>query len=148
MYGQPIPLPQNCVLLRPHWQYHVKQSGVQLSRQCTDGSKHSAPILHAIVDSYSACVNQPVQQLFFALSAILNHHLYGGDACDAYTHSPGTYFVPSFVSIDDQYAELYHDRYKNLPALNQRHVIPVQKVIQGHQEAGRMWETHINSILF
>ena len=73
MYGQPITLPQNCVLLRPHWQYHVKRSGIRRSRQCADGSKRSAPILHAIVDSYSACVNQPVQRLFFALSAILNH---------------------------------------------------------------------------
>ena len=140
MYGQPIPLPQNCVLLRPHWQYHVKRSGVRRSRQCADGSKRSAPILHAIVDSYSACVNQPVQRLFFALSAILNHRLYGGDACDAYAHSPGTYSVPTFVSIDDQYAEWYHDRYKNLPALNRRHVLPVQKAIQGHPEAGRMWK--------
>ena len=60
MYGQPIPLPQNCVLLRPHWQYHVKRCGVRRSRQCADGSKQSAPILHAIIDAYSACVNQPV----------------------------------------------------------------------------------------
>ena len=57
MYGQPIPLPQNCVLLHPHWQYHVKHCGVRQSRQCADGSKRSAPILYAIVDSYSTCVN-------------------------------------------------------------------------------------------
>ena len=148
MYGQPIPLPQNCVLLRPHWQYHVKRCGIRRSRQCADGPTRSAKILHAIVDSYSACVNQPVQLLFFALSAILNHRLYGGDACDVYTHSPGTYSVPTFVSIDDQYAEWYHDRYKNLPTLHRKHDLPFQKAIQGHPEAGRMWETHINSILF
>ena len=71
---------------------------------------------------------------------ILNQLLYGVDACDTYAHSPGTYYVPTFVSIDDQWAEWYHDRYKNLPTLNQRHVLPVQKAIQGHPEAGRMWE--------
>ena len=105
-------------------------------------------LLYAIVDSYSACVNQPVQRLFFALSAILNHRLYGVDVCDAYAHSLGTYSAPTFVSIDDQYAEWYHNRYKNLPVLDCKLVLPVQKAIQGHPEDGRMWETHINSILF
>ena len=48
MYGQPIPLPRNCVPLRRHQQYHVKRYGLRRSRQCADGSKQSAPILHVL----------------------------------------------------------------------------------------------------
>ena len=73
MYGQPILILRICVLLRPHWQYHVKRCRLCRSRQYADSSKRLAPILYAIVNSYSACVNQPAQRLFFALSAILNH---------------------------------------------------------------------------
>ena len=47
------------------------------------------------------------ERLFFALSAILNHRLFGGDACNAYAyaHSPAGMSAISytFVSIDDQF---------------------------------------------
>ena len=35
-----------------------------------------------------------------------------------------------------------------LPKFNCRHIIPIQKAIQDHPKAGRMWETHINFIRF
>jgi hypothetical protein len=43
------------------------------------------PILHILVDSYSSCVNQPVQRLFMAISALKNNLLFGGDAVMMHT---------------------------------------------------------------
>ena len=103
MYGDPQFLPPKSILLRPHWQYHIKRDGTRRSRQCADGLPKAAPILHALADSYSACVDQPVQRMFLAISALKNYRIYGGDATDAYAHSPADFARPTFVSIDDQY---------------------------------------------
>lgn len=43
-----------------------------------------------------------MQRLFFAIAAQLNFKSYGGDAKDAYAHSPGSH-VPTYMSIDDEY---------------------------------------------
>ena len=145
MYGKPTPRPPKSILLRPHWQYQVRKTGERRSRNCCDGSKRSAPLLHAIASTYSSCVEQPVQRLFFALTAILNYKLYAGDAKDAYAHSPPPE-VPTFVAIDGQYADWY--KWKFDEHLNPSHVLPVQHALQGHPESGRLWEEHINKILF
>ena len=91
MYGDPQFLPPKSILLRPHWQYHIKRDGTRRSRQCADGSPKAAPILHALADSYSACVDQPVQRMFLAISALKNYRIYGSDATDAYAHSPADF---------------------------------------------------------
>ena len=144
MYGPPVPRPPNAVVLRPHWQYHVKRDGTRRSRNCCDGSPRAAPLLHRLASTYSSCVEQPVQRLFFALSAALGYRVYGGDAVDAYAHSPAP-DVPTFVTIDDAFAEWYQHRFGVV--LDRSYVLPVQHALQGHPEAGRLWETHINGIL-
>lgn len=75
MFGPPIKLPRDGILLRPHWQYSVKCDGERRSRNCCDGSKRAAPLFHALARTYSSCMGQPVQRLFLALSATLNHKL-------------------------------------------------------------------------
>ena len=145
MYGTPQKLPPNSILLRPHWQYHVKRCGTRRSRQCADGSVCAEPALHALADTYAACVDQPVQRLFLALSDLLNHQIYGGDAWDAYAHSPADFKIPTFVSIDDQYYDWYESKYGT--KLDRTKVLPVQKAIQGHPESGRIWANYIDSIL-
>ena len=117
MYGKPQYLPPKSdddddnplVLLRPHWQYHVKRCGTRRSRQCVDGSKRSDPVLHALANSDASCVDQPVQRLFLAISALKNNRLYGGDARDAFTHAFNNFTQPTFCAIDAQYAEWYFD---------------------------------------
>ena len=42
------PLKENTVILRLHWQYHVKRDGQRRARQCFNGSKQAAPILYAL----------------------------------------------------------------------------------------------------
>ena len=106
MYGTPVNRPKGAIVLRPHWQYHVKRCGTRRARQCCDGSKRAAPMLHALASTYSSCVEHPIQRLFFGIAAARNLRVYGGDAKDAYAHSPGP-SIPTYVSIDGQYSDWY-----------------------------------------
>ena len=144
MYGPPVQRPRDSILLRLHWQYHVKRDGTRRSHNCCDGSPRAAPILHKMAATYSSCVAQPIQRLFFALAASQGYRVYGGDATDAFAHSPPP-DSPTFVAIDDAYAEWYEDKYKK--KLDRSLVLPVLHALQGHPESGRLWEEHINAIL-
>ena len=144
MYGKPCRLPKGGILLRPHWQYHIKRTGQRRARNCCDGSARAAPLLHQLASTYSSCVEQPVQRLFVALSALLDHKIYGGDAADAFAHSPGP-DVPTYVSIDDAYAEWYEERQKT--SLDRSLVLPVKRALQGHPESGKLFQRHIDKII-
>ena len=135
MYGEPIarPIDINTIILRPHWQYHIKYCGTRRARQCCNGSKQAAPILHALALAYSSCVEHPIQHLFFAISAQLNLKIYGGDAKDNFVHSPGP-VVPTYMSIDEVYAEWYEHKFGK--KLNRSMVLPVLRALQGHPESG------------
>ena len=58
MFGKYIlcPTKDNTVILRSHCQYHVKRDSQRYARQCCNGSKRAAPILHALAKTYSSCV--------------------------------------------------------------------------------------------
>ena len=146
MYGEPVPRPSDpkAIILRPHWQYKVKNNGTRRSRNFCDGSPRAAPALHGIASTYSSCVEQPFQRLFFALSAHRGHGVYGGDAMDAYAHSPPP-AVPTYVAIDEAYSDWYYAWYGI--RLDKSYVLPVLHALQGHPESGRLWEEHINMIL-
>jgi len=101
-------------------------------------------LLHDIASTYSSCVEQPVQQLFFALAVRENNRVYGGDAQDACAHSPPPE-TPTFVSIDDEHADWYGHRFKK--KLDRFLVLPVLHALQGHPESGKLWEKHITAIL-
>jgi len=144
MFGDPVPRPRDAVVLRMHWQYHIKRCGTRRARLCCDGSLRAAPMLHRLAQTYSSCVEQNIQRLFFALCVLLNYKAYGGDAADAFAHSPPPE-TPTFVAIDDAYFEWYLLRFG--VRLDRSLVLPVQHALQGHPESGRLWERHINSIL-
>ena len=60
-------------------------------------------LLHALVQTYSSCVEYPIQWLLYlAIRANLDLKIYGGDDKDAFAHSPLP-SVPTFVTIDEQY---------------------------------------------
>ena len=61
----------------------------------------------------------------------------------AYPQPPPS--VPTFVTIDDAYYEWYEETFQK--RLNRKMVLPVQHALQGHPEAGKLWEKHITSIL-
>jgi len=101
--------------------------------------------LHGIALAYSSRVEQPLQRLFFfALAARENYRVYGGNAQDAYAHSPPPE-TPTFVSIDDAYADWYEHRFKK--KLDRSLVLPVLHALQGHPESGKLWEKHTTAIL-
>ena len=76
--------------------------------------------------TYSSCVEHPIQRLLFALAAHLNLKVYGGDAKDAYGHSPRPE-TSTYVTIDDQYADWYKHKYGK--EINQRKVLPVLRAL-------------------
>ena len=110
MHGKPVARPEDAIVLRPHWQCQIKRDGARRSRNCCDGSPRSAPALKGAASTYSSCVEQPVQRMFFALAASMGHKACGGDTVDACAHSPPP-DNPTFVSIDDAYYEWYLKKY-------------------------------------
>ena len=106
MFGEPIDpnlIKGAKVVLRPHWQYSVKRYGVRRSRMCCNGSKKAAPQLHAVASTWSSCVELPVQRVFLGIAADLGLTIFGGDATDAYAHSPAP--NDTYLAIDDVYAD-------------------------------------------
>ena len=79
MFGDDMarPLEENAVILRLHWQYHVKRDGQQRARQCCNGPKRAAPILYALAKTYSSCVEHPIQRQFLALATEQTFLLFG-----------------------------------------------------------------------
>ena len=146
MFGKPTIVNKELkpIILRPHWQYNVKRDGTRRARLCCNGSKYAAPILHALALTYSSCVDHPIQRLFFSIVARFNKHVYGGDAKDAYAHSPGS-DIKTFMAIDDAYAEWYEKKFNR--KLNRRMVLPILRALQGSPESGRLWEEHCNRTL-
>ena len=128
MYGDPCPPPEGAIILRQHWQYRVKTDGTRRARNCGDGSKRAAPELYRLFATYSSCLEHPMFRLFIALSVQLCYVVYGGDAKDAFAHSPPP-TVPIYVYIDDAYADWYKWRF-NIE-LNRSDVLPVNHALQG-----------------
>ena len=139
MFGEPVaaPVDRNSIILCPHWQYHIKRCGTRRARLCCNGSKYAAPLLHELALTYSSCIEHPVQRLFFAIAANLNLKVYGGDAKDAFTHSPGPELA-TYLAIDDAYSEWYENEYGK--TIDQSLVLPILRALQGHPESGRLWE--------
>ena len=122
MFGEPIapPVDRKAIILRPHWQYHIKRCGTRRARLCCNGSKYAAPLLHELALTYSSCVEHPIQRLFFAIAANLNLKVYGGDAKDAFAHSPGPE-MNTYLAIDDAYSDWYESKFAK--KLNRSHVL-------------------------
>ena len=114
------------------------------SRQCCNSPKNAAPQLHTVASTWSSCVELLIQRLFLELCATKNLRIYGGDARDAYAHSPAPE-VPIFLKIDDTYAKWYKQTFNK--EINRRQILPVQHSLQGHPESVKMWMRLIDRIL-
>lgn len=145
MFGESMLPTKDAMVLRIHWNYMFRRTGKRRCRLYCDGSEREAPALRAMALTYSSCVEHPIQRLFLSLAAKENFLIYGGDAKDAYAHSPASDKLKTFVKVDDAFCEWYKDKYS--VDLDQRLVLSVQKALQRHQEAGFLWERRINEIL-
>ena len=118
----------------------MKRDGQRRAQQCCDGSKQAAPILHALAKTYSSCVEHPIQRQFLALAAEQNFLLFGGDAKDAFAHSPAPE-VPTYMMIDNQYYEWYLFCFGK--KLDKSRVLPVLCALQGHPKIWKaLGKTH------
>ena len=102
-------LRKNAIILRPHQQYLVKQNGVRRSRMCYNRSKKSTPQLYAVASTWSSCVLLPMQRSFLRMCVDLGLVIYGGEATDAYAHSPA--LNDTFLSINKAYADWYKPKF-------------------------------------
>jgi hypothetical protein len=145
-FGPPTMAPAGSTILHAHWANLVKTTGRRKCRVCCDGSKRRAPELHRFTETYASCVEQPCMRIFFALAAARGQKVFITDATNAYANAPPPTFK-SYLAIDDTYREWYHDTYPDRPPIQRGMVLPIEKALQGHPEAGRLWERLINSIL-
>jgi len=102
-----------------------------------DGTKLAAPWLHETVKTYASCVSQ--------LSMKLCKVVLIADTTNAYQQSlPPT--KPCFFEIDKAYHSWYCKKFKE-DIDPEKYVIPLGKALQGHPEAGALWEKMIVEIL-
>ena len=132
-------------VLRVVWSNLVKTDGVRKCRACLDGSKRAAPWLREFASTYASCIAQPCMRMFFAISAAKGLIVLIADTSNAFQQSPPP-TEQCYLEIDEAYSSWYFKRYgKRLnPAT---HVVPVYKALQGHPEAGVLWEKMIAGIL-
>jgi hypothetical protein len=148
--GRPVPRPhstngQPANVLRIQWSNLVKPDGTRKCRACLDGSRQSAPWLRQFTQTYASCIEQPCMRLFFAVAAAKGLTITIADTTNAFQQSP----PPSkkcYLLIDDAYRSWHQKRY-GTDVNPQTHVIPLNKALQGHPEAGALWERMIVGIL-
>jgi hypothetical protein len=88
--------------------------------------------------TYASCINQLCIRLFFALSAVMSFVMMVADCTYAYANAPSP-GQPSYVRIDDAYADWYRSRHTK--EADRSLVLPALKALQGHPEAGALWES-------
>jgi hypothetical protein len=149
-FEMPIPRPKPVDgrpsnILRIQWSNVVKADGIRKCRACIDGSKRSAPWLRDFAQTYASCIEQPCMRLFFALAAALGLLVTIADTTNAYQQSPPP-TEKCYLEIDDAYRSWHRKRFgKDVDP--KTYVIPVGKAVQGHPEAGALWEKMIVGIL-
>ena len=84
-----------------------------------------------------------IQRLFLGMCVHSGLTIYGGDATDAYAHSPAP--NNTYLSVDDAYAEWY--KYVKGVAISKRQVLHIYHALQGHPESGKMWMKLIDNII-
>ena len=144
MYGEACYPPPDAIILRQHWNYSLKADGTRKALNCCDGSPRAAPQLK-LANTYSSCIEQPpCMQLFFTLCAHEGYISLKVDATNAYANSPPP-DQPTFVFIDNQYADWYLARYGVKLFCDM--VLPVQHNLQGHPESGALWEKFVHRVI-
>ena len=125
-------------VFRLHWVRVVKSSGVQKSRACLGGSRLAAPCLRMMVRTYSSCVELPCLRAFLAICATRGYYICFGDVENAYQQSPPP-SVDCYLEIDDTVYDWYLRRF-GIKLNKLKDVIPLFRALQGHPEAGVLWE--------
>jgi hypothetical protein len=132
-------------LLCFHWTNVVKTDGTSKARACIDGSKKAAPWLCDDVPTYALCVDQSSMKLFFAFCVIYMMIVTYGDSENAFQQLPPPR-KKCYMAVDKAYQSWYWKHFQILLEPN-KYAIEVTGAIQGHPEAGRLWEDFIVSFI-
>ena len=148
--GEAVPRPREdpmkpSQVFRLVWNRLVKPTGVRKSRACLDGSKRAAPWLRQMVQTYSSCVELPCLRAFIAICANKGYYICFGDVDNACQQSPPP-SVACFLNIDDTIADWHERRFGEVLDRSSQ-VIPLFEALQGHPEAGVLWERPITDVL-
>jgi hypothetical protein len=110
-----------------------------------ESSTQAAPWLHPFVQTYASCIEQLCMRLFYALSAALGLVIVFADTKNAYQQLPPP-TEPCYLEIDDAYRSWYCKQFGN-DIDPRKYVVPLHRALQGHPEAGVLWEKMIVGIL-
>ena len=123
----------------------VKSNGVRKSRTCLDGSKRAAPWIRNLVQTYSNCIELPTLRAFIAVCVNRGYAISFGDVENAYQQAPPPTY-DCYLEIDDTIADWYEARF-GVVLDRKNQVLPLFRALQGHVEAGVLWQRMIDDIL-
>jgi hypothetical protein len=111
---------------------------------CCDGRVIRLQGMKMLEAIYTSCVSQTGMKIFFALCALLGYIIVDLDAVNAYAQGGSPYDV-CYLAIDTQYREWYKAKFQTtIPA---DYVLPILRPLQGHPDAGEVWQAKVNSVL-
>ena len=146
MFSAPTSLPEDMTgvnVLPMIWTYLVKSCGRKKARCVANGAPHLKGSI-TLANTYAACLEQNGARIFWAVSAIQNKKVYGSDASNAFAEAPPPK-APLYLKVDQAYIDWYQN--KTGITLSNDTYVKVQHAIQGHPEAPRLWQDHIDQIL-
>jgi hypothetical protein len=146
MFGKPMPQQPDQAVFNLVWTYLIKTDGTDTKKaRCTcDGSPRSG-MHHTLDHTYAACVDQNAARMFYAITAMKNNIVCGGDVSNAFAEAAGPKVI-YYIKPDAQFRHWWTTHLHQSP-IPPNHVIPILGNMQGHPEAPRLWSNHIHSIL-
>jgi hypothetical protein len=139
MFGDPVKADPWMTILPWVWSYVYKEcpltcDSIRKSRgTCNGGPLYGAAI--TLAETYTACVEQPVHRLTWAISAALNLICEGYDVGNAFAEAPAL-MSPFFMKLDTQFRQWWEDHLGKDP-IPDGYVIPVKKGITRASEITR-----------
>ena len=144
MFGDPVYVKDKTKIFNLVWTYNIKDLDKRKKARCAcDGSTRGGKV--RIFDyTHANCVEHTASRLFYGITAAENLLIFGADVSNAFGEAPppkqGFYIQP-----DRAFIEWWSARGR--PPIHQGQAIPVRRAMQGHPEASRLWEKHIDKIV-
>ena len=147
--GHPVPRPTSTAeapsqVFRLVWAFLVKANGTRKARACPDGSRRAAPWSRTLVQTHSSCVESPCLRAFIAECVNRGHCIGFGDVDNACQQSPPP-TVDCHLEVDDSPFDWCLHRFGE-KVDRKNFVFPLCRALQGHPEAGVLWERMITDV--
>ena len=146
MFGAPEPRQHTMNVWNLLWTYVQKPPPDNRKKACcvVNGSRHArknAKVGYTFANS----LGQDSERLFWALAAKHGMLVIGADVSNAFAEAP-TMHNELYIRPDDVFRDWW-ENHKNRPPIPNGWVLRIMYAFQGHPEASRLWERHIDNIL-